>query len=199
MRRLHNFPLSNGESMTAYKIYKETSVPGVLAANAIYLIAPAGKPGRLEIYATDSGGTATRQTLSESEVQAMIDAATGGGSTTFADTITARDALSPEDGEQVLVLDASGDATVASGSALYVWRQSNTSWIKLTEYESMDVTVSWADVQGRPTSTVANIDDAVTKRHSHANKSELDKVGQDGGGNPTYNGISIVTGGAASW
>ncbi len=34
--------------------------------------------------------------------------------------------------------------------------------------------LSWANITGKPTSTVDNIDDAVTKRHTHSNQSILD-------------------------
>lgn len=43
----------------------------------------------------------------------------------------------------------------------------------------MDLILSWNNINGRPTSAVADIDDAVTKRHTHANKALLDKVGED--------------------
>ena len=48
--------------------------------------------------------------------------------------------------------------------------------------------LQWANIQGRPTSTAAEIDDAVSKRHSHANMVTLDKVGEDAGGLLQFNG-----------
>ena len=52
--------------------------------------------------------------------------------------------------------------------------------------------IAWAVITGKPSSTVANIDDAVTKRHAHANKAQLDKVGETGGV-MTYNSKKMAT------
>jgi len=51
----------------------------------------------------------------------------------------------------------------------------------------MDVVLTWANLQNKPSSAVGDIDDAVTKRHTHSNKTELDKIGESNG-NFTYNG-----------
>ena len=52
----------------------------------------------------------------------------------------------------------------------------------------MDVVLQWSNIQGRPSSDVASIDDAVNKRHSHTNKTQLDKISEDANGNLTYGG-----------
>jgi hypothetical protein len=49
--------------------------------------------------------------------------------------------------------------------------------------------LNWSGLQGKPNSAVADIDDAVTKKHSHPNKTQLDLIGQDAQGNFTYNGV----------
>lgn len=59
---------------------------------------------------------------------------------------------------------------------------------KIGETESMDLVLSWNNINNRPTSAVADIDDVVTKRHAHTNKLSLDKVGEDQNGDFTYNG-----------
>lgn len=83
--------------------------------------------------------------------------------------ITARDAITDKfSGLHVWVVDASGDATVTSGGAEYIW--TGSAWAKLTEAENLDVSVSWADISGKPTSTVADIDSAVSLKHSHIGK-----------------------------
>ena len=96
------------------------------------------------------------------------------------DDIDARDALSPYEGLRVHVKDASADSTVGEGWAEYLF--DGTSWIKTAESESIDVVQQWADIQGKPTSSVANIDDAVSKRHSHSNKAILDAITSAGSG-----------------
>ena len=45
-------------------------------------------------------------------------------------------------------MDATGDSTVASGGASYIYDGSN--WIKISEFESMDVLVDWIDIQNKP-------------------------------------------------
>lgn len=48
--------------------------------------------------------------------------------------------------------------------------------------------VAWSDIQDKPSSVVSDIDLAVGQRNEHSNKSVLDKLGEDGEGNPTFNG-----------
>ena len=108
------------------------------------------------------------------------------------DDITARNALNPTANIQVFVIDASDDTTVTSGGATYIYRLSTTSWIKISESESLDLVLSWANLTGKPSSSVTDIDNAVSLRHTHANKSELDKIGEDVNGNLTYNGALPV-------
>ena len=50
--------------------------------------------------------------------------------------------------------------------------------MKTAEAESMDVVLKWSGLQDKPTATVLEIDDAVSKKHEHANKAAvLDKLG----------------------
>jgi hypothetical protein len=180
--------------MATYKVFKETALPGSLQPHSIYLVAPVAHPGYLEIYVTDTAGTATRRTHKVEDIQAMIDSSLAGmsGGATIVDNIAARDALNKTNGLTVLVVDASADPTVDTGAATYVYRESNASWVKISEYESLDISLSWANITGRPASSVADIDDAVTKRHTHANKTQLDKIGEDGNGDLTYNGENVA-------
>lgn len=176
--------------MPTVKIHKTTALPGTLEGHAVYLVAPASKPNYVEMYVTNATGSAARRIINSDDIQAMIDAAVAsvsGGLEIVAD-IAARNALSPTNGKYVLVLDASADPTVNSGAASYVWRASTSQWIKLTEYESMDMTITWAMIQGTPTSAPAAIDAAVANSHTHANMTQLDKVGEDANGDFTYNG-----------
>lgn len=174
-----------------YHVFKETAVPAEIAPNAVYLVAPPGKPGVLEIYVSDAAGTALRKAIDAATVQQMIDntISAGDGGTVIVDDLDARALLSPANGMTVLVIDASDDPTVEAGAATYIWRESTSAWIKISEAESMDVALTWAALTGRPAAPVADIDDAVTKRHSHANKTQLDKLGEDANGNLTYGGV----------
>jgi hypothetical protein len=176
--------------MATVKIHKTTTLPGSLEGNAVYLVAPTAKPNYVEMYVTSADGTQVRRVINSDDIQAMIDAAVAGATANIeivAD-ITARNALTPTNGKYVLVLDATGDPTVSSGAASYVWRASTSQWIKLTEYESMDMTITWAMIQGKPTSAPSAIDAAVANSHTHANMTQLNKVGEDANGDFTYNG-----------
>lgn len=187
--------------MANYKIFKETALPGVLEAHSIYLIAPAARPDFVEIYVTGAVATTVKRVIDQTQVQTMIDSAMSGlGGLTVVDNIAARNALSPTQNIMVLVVDASADANVTSGSATYVWRQSTTSWIKISESESMDLTFSWSGISGRPSSTPAQIDSAVANSHTHSNKTQLDKISEDGNGNFTYNGeLPVIAWNSTNW
>lgn len=54
--------------------------------------------------------------------------------------------------------------------------------------------VDWSGITSKPLATVMNIDDSVSKRHTHANKTTIDKI-TDTDGQLLYNGIAIQTGG----
>lgn len=170
--------------------FKETALPAQLQANALYFVAPPARPGYVEIYVTDSAGDAVRRVIDQATIQGMIDAAiaggTGGG--VIVDDIAARNALEATNALQVLVIDASADPTVTTGAATYVWRETSNAWIKISEAESMDLSLSWVALSGRPSSTPANIDAAVTSRHTHTNATQLGQIGEDGDQNLTYRG-----------
>lgn len=174
--------------MATYQVFKETTLPGTLQANSIYLVAPAAKPDYVEMYVTGASASTVKRIINDVDVQDMIDTSVSTLSQleVVAD-IAARNALAPTRNITVLVLNATGDATVASGAATYVYRLATTSWVKISEAESLDLAITWASITGKPTSAVVDIDDAVTKRHTHTNLTQLNKIGEDGNGNLTYN------------
>lgn len=64
-------------------------------------------------------------------------------------TIAARDAIeNPFTGMSAFVEDASGDTTVNSGGAYYIYN--GAAWVKTAEAESMDVVLQWTAIQGKP-------------------------------------------------
>lgn len=170
------------------KFIKATALPGTLDPNAFYFIE---NGTYAESYLTNSAGVA-RMIGNSSMINALasqlVSAASG---MQVVNTIAERNVLVLSQNALVLVLNATGDPSVSSGAATYFYRHSNTSFTKIAEYESMDVVVQWASITGKPSSTVANIDDAVTKRHTHANQASLDKVGEDAQGHLTYNGSAV--------
>ncbi|MBP2629900.1 MAG: MaLMM01 [Firmicutes bacterium] len=67
--------------------------------------------------------------------------------------IAARDAITGADlyeSLQVHVIDATGDPTVKSGWAEYIYDATNTTWVKRAEKESMDVILDYANIQNIP-------------------------------------------------
>ena len=170
--------------MPAIKIHKTTALPSTLEGHSIYLVAPAAKPDYVEMYVTNADATAVRRVITEQDVINLINAR----DIQIVNDIAARNALTPVNGQLVYVLNATGDPTVASGAASYLWKADTSEWIKLTEFESMDVIVRWSNIQGAPTSSPSAIDTAVANSHTHANKTQLDKIGEDGNGNFIYNG-----------
>ena len=83
-------------------------------------------------------------------VQAFLDglSSAGGAGAKVVPDITARDALTSTEGLIAYVVDATGDITVKTGGASYIYDGSN--WIKISEFESMDVLVDWTDIQNKP-------------------------------------------------
>lgn len=64
-------------------------------------------------------------------------------------TIAARNEIAnPFTGMSAFVEDASGDDTVNSGGAYYIYN--GTAWVKTAEAESMDVVLQWTAIQGKP-------------------------------------------------
>lgn len=178
------------------KFHKVTSLPVTLVPDSFYFVSN----GTIaESYLTDSTGIA--KSIGNSQmIQSIVDASLAGINTIeIVANITERDALNPTTNITVLVLDASADSTVTSWAAQYAYRASTTSWIKLTEYESLDLVIDWADIQNKPASSVADIDDAVNQKHSHTNKVQLDKIGEDANGDLTYNSQAIGVFNTKNW
>jgi hypothetical protein len=183
--------------MASFLVERVTALPGLLAANTLYLVATG--TDHVEVYVTGNTAVA-RRVFNEADVEALIDSRLAGvASVQVVADIAARDALQLTENTQVMVLDASADATVDSGAATYIYRASNDTFTKISEAESLDLALQWAAIVGRPNSSAAQIDAAVAALHTHANKSQLDKIGQNAGGDFTYDGREYVRSGSADW
>lgn len=186
--------------MSLVKIYKETAVPAVLESNAIYLIGSGTDPALLEIYVVNNVGDATRKIMGPNEVQALIDASISGiAGTEIVPDIPTRNNLVYTANALIVVEDASDDPEVGSGAALYAYKHSTSTFSLLAEYESLNLSLTWDSITGRPSSTAGQIDMAVLESHNHANATELDKLGEDTNGDPVYSGINFVMSGATNW
>lgn len=169
--------------MAQVQFFKVSTLPGTLVPDAFYYVA---NGSYAESYITDQAGVA--KSLGNSAMinaliaDALASLPSSGAPVLYVADIAARDALEPEQAVFVLVQDATGDPTVGAGAALYAWNPATSAWLKVSEYESMDITLTWAAIQGKPTSTPAAIDLAVSQSHSHANKATLDKLSADADG-----------------
>lgn len=174
--------------------YKETALPSTLQPNSIYFIAPSGSPELLEVFVTNAAGTAARRVINREDVQEMVNATIAASNELIiVSDIAARNALAPTTTRYAYVVDATGDPTVSSGGATYLYNPATSSWLKTSEAESLDLATSWESIAGRPTSTPAQIDSAVAASHTHANKTQLDAIGQNAAGEMTYNGVQVKT------
>lgn len=177
-------------SQAQFKIFKETSLPGRLENNQIYLITSA-KENYVEMYVTSSSGAA-RRILNEQDIRTIIQEYTASsGKLKVVQDISARDDLSPISGDEVYVIDAQGDSTVSRGGARYLYNED--SWLKISETEQMDLNLNWSSITGGPTSSATQIDQAVQNMHTHANKTTLDQIQEDSEGNLTYKNKAVKT------
>ncbi len=176
---------------TKLKIRKVNTLPGTYEASTLYIV-KSSEATLFELYMSTSDGTAVRHIYNKAEITAQIATSLASvNNATVVPTIAARNALAPTTNVFVLVADASGDPTVNAGAASYVYDLTNTSWVKIHEYEGLDYVFNWASLADKPTSTVAAIDAAVSASHTHANKVELDKIDEDANGFMIYNGQPI--------
>lgn len=174
--------------MAFIQIARVNALPATLEANTLYMVKSA-TTGLMEMTVTGNSASEVRHLINEAEIQSMINNSVSAFSNIrLTADITARNALSLDHNSIVLVADATGDSTVNAGAALYFYDVVGNSFTKISEYESMDVVLDWSAIQNKPTSSVADIDDAVARKHSHANISTLDLLTQDANGNLLVDG-----------
>lgn len=138
----------------AISFRRVTETPETLAASTVYLVGDAGEgaTGDLEIVVTDSTGTKVRSTPTATQITNMINNSIGdlAGAPVYAADIEARDDIDWQGKNGlVLVADATDDDTVASGAALYFYREGDgddSGYFKVAEYESMDLVIPNADI-----------------------------------------------------
>lgn len=187
------------------QISKVNVLPAVASrqANTMYLVGDAGVADSLEIHMTSSDGAATLHVPTKTEISAMIGSQTASFNNvrvvpTYADMV----GLVAENRSMVvMVLNATGDATVTVGGAAYILQATGTAqaptadFFKIYEFEALNenFVLNWSAIVGRPTSSAAAIDDAVSKAHTHANLSTLDGLGTNGDGDLTLNGVAVGT------
>lgn len=184
-------------SNSVLKIFKETILPSTLEPNSLYMVAPVDNPTYVEFYVTGLEASVVRRTLNQVDIAAIVAqhiSALDINNLIVVNDIAARDALNPSTNLFVFVKDATGDSTVSVGSASYIYEVLTSTYTKVAEYESTDLILSWTNIVDGPNSTPAEVDDAVTKRHTHANATQLAKIGENADGNLTYDGVVPLAG-----
>lgn len=175
----------------ALTIQRVNALPGTLADETIYLVKTGSE---LTLTVTGTTGAVVATTVSKADVNTAISTAIGAldmsNSVEFAANIAARDAMTLTKSAFVYVADATADATVSAGAAMYLYDLTNTTWHKVTEYESLDLVLSWENITGKPISSVEAIDTAVGNSHIHENMNTLDLLGVVDG-KLQYNGEDV--------
>ena len=178
--------------MTNVLFYKVKALPGTLEANAFYYVQSGDDYASAWVTSSglDEQGEAApvvaRKIGNSQMINELIDAKLDEhNSLKIVADIAQRDAIASTLNRNIVVLvtDATDDETVDVGAALYAYNAELNTFIKIAEYESMDVVLSWDSIEGRPTSSVADIDDAVGRKHSHVfNEEALNDINDAGSG-----------------
>lgn len=173
--------------MATLKFQKSDVLPGTFEASTVYMLSDTDS-NYMQFYLSNAAGSAVRRLPTKADIDTAINTAVAAysNSVVVAD-ITARDALNPVVVTIALVIDATDDSTVTSGSATYVFDPADDTWTKIAEHESMDLVTEWDNIQNKPSSSVAAIDAAVAVSHTHANKLVLDDLSEDASNNLMYN------------
>lgn len=175
-----------------------TTTPGAAPA-AIAIDSPLYQVAGGQLYKINVETTAAQVKTGdglnvETRINTLERALANNAQTHVVADIPARDALlSLITGDICQVLDASADPTVDAGAATYIYMQDG-NWKKIAEAESMDIIFNWALLQDKPSSTVAQIDLAVAKQHTHDNIETLTHISDDGAGNLLFKGKRINDG-----
>ena len=177
-----------------FKVHRVTALPTILDPYSVYYVAPASTPNYVEIYVSNAAGTTAKRVINESDIKTLIsEELSKVSSLVIFNTIAERNAATPTTNKFAYVINATADSTVKVGGASYLYNTGNSTWTKISESESLDVSLTWAGIVGKPNSSVSAIDLAVTNSHTHSNKQILDKVGEDSNGSLMYNNKIVTT------
>lgn len=164
-----------------FRIERVNVLPVTLTPSTMYIV-KAADAANAELYFSNDDGSLERHVINKAEIESLIATQVSAfNNIVVVADIAGRDALTLVRNTLVLVLDATGDNTVEAGAAMYFYDFANTAFVKVAEYESLDVSLEWSNINGRPTSSVAAIDAAVAASHSHSNLTTLNKLAEDQG------------------
>jgi hypothetical protein len=188
--------------MAFVQFHKVTSLPQDLEPDSIYYVL-LGNGLHVDTIVTDDAGNG--KSAGVALIDARVTTALEGLSIATAEIvpdIEARDAFIAglSANQLILVMDATDDAEVASGSALYIYEHGNAQnpgdgdVHRVPGFSGVNVSMAWANITGKPTSTPGQIDAAVAASHSHTNAAVLGKFSEVSG-SLLYDGSPIEGGG----
>lgn len=196
--------------MSALRILRASSLPATPALrekNCMYLVKQPGKT-TFDMYVVDAAGNAFSGFTSERLTEVIAEYSNTTRETESVANIAARNALVNPGNRLIFVDDATGDPTVEYGSAMYFYKASTASYVKVWAADGSagggsggsGGNVQWSDIIGAPNVSVAGLEQAVANSHTHANKDVLDKLSVVGG-ELHYNGAKVasVSMGATNW
>ena len=172
--------------MSKFTIVRVTSLPSTITPSTMYILKqPTSQVA--EVYFSNNDGSQLVPGITEQFITDKFTSllATGMGEIQIVDTINDRNRVTKNGNSLIMVIDATGDEFGSTGTVLYLYRAINASYFRVSVFDENRDGVSsggtsgpvwWNTIQGKPASTPAQIDDAVSKAHDHSNQATLDRI-----------------------
>lgn len=190
--------------MSKFTIVRVTSLPSTITPSTMYILKqPTSQVA--EVYFSNNDGSQLVPGITEQFITDKFTSllATGMGEIQIVDTINDRNRVTKNGNSLIMVIDATGDEFGSIGTVLYLYRAVNASYFRVSVFDENRDGVSsgsgtsgpvwWDAIQGKPVSTPAQIDDAVSKAHVHSNQATLDRIGVTEDGVLTVDGNVFAT------
>ncbi len=141
------------------KIRKVLTLPGVLETDTVYVVKSTDPTSTLDyqiMHMTNNAGTISYSGITfgmiDSHIDNKINAYSSAASSTkiYATYAAMLAATAPLYNEFAHVIDATGDVTVVAGGATYLYNFNTATYVKVSEFESMDVIIDWVNVVNKP-------------------------------------------------
>jgi len=129
------------------EIIKVLSLPATLAPNTIYATRD-GESGSI-LHLTNRLGSVVFSTPSLAVIDSRVASVTG-GIVVYPTYAAMTGATAPTTNVMIHVIDATGDTTVLDGGATYLYVVATTSYVKISEFESMDLILTWENILNKP-------------------------------------------------
>ena len=186
--------------MSKFTIMRVTSLPSTITPSTMYILKqPTSQVA--EVYFSNNNGSQLVSGITEQFITDKFASllATGMGEIQIVDTINDRNRVTKNGNSLIMVIDATGDEFGSTGTVLYLYRAVNASYFRVSVFDGNQDGVSsggggaggpvwWDSILGKPSSTPVQIDDAVSKAHTHSNQAVLDRIGVTADGVLTVDG-----------